>query len=757
MAQSHIKLTGGLRDGKSMRNVITQSNHGFVAGQAIRFNREAATGISGDFYTAALANSALNAEVIGIVESTTTNTFDIVYGGEISIAGFDPSFAVSDNDVFFLSGVTAGLLTPNPPSTAGRVIKPVLVRTESNTGVVTNYVGTVIGGSSVVNLDSIQPVGAIEPYAGSATDIPEGWSLCDGGSLSITDFASLYNRVARNYGYNIKFTPSVAGTITSAIQVGMKIQQGQLTGRITEVNAASNYIVVDVDYLKLTTNGFETQDSVVFSNTQETDIPTITNLSQTSFGSIAGTDDVQPTNVIELGLGTFTITHFRKPDLRGKVAIGTAALGKGTVQTADRDFKLGQVGGDFKHQLTEDELASHIHNIDARSFRISIDNVRGSVLQPHNDRESPADPTTELAGGDQPHNNVQPYLGINWIIKTTALASAAVVDSLSIAVPLTGLTDVDITPENGDVPMFDASSTPQKFKPYKLLTNFKSDASSIFQIDTSGNLPKVKVGSPTSANGFSVNLDGVGSGTSKFEVLNSSGTPLLEVQKDSSTSTGVGSIGTGIDTNANLTLGAKGLKFLSSSPVVNQVKDVIADSGSATDTNLVTEKAIRDAISNISLTATSSYTIHLGGAAALPQHELFPSWHTGTRTADTGVKAVLAQGTGGNGQKFLRMTITNNSGADIVIGGHFAVHMLVGGINSSGEETTLSGNFNEQVLKTGNSVSFDSNIFAGTIFQGASTIGKFGVLNFRKATAAETARELGEAHASFLTSGTSTG
>jgi len=594
----------------------------------------------------------------------------------------------------------------------------------------------VIGGSSVVNLDSIQPVGAIEPYAGSATDIPEGWSLCDGGSLSITDFASLYNRVGRNYGYNIKFTPSVAGTITSAIEVGMKIQQGQLSGRITEVNAASNYIVVDVDYLKLTTNGFETHDSV-FSGTQQTKIPTITNLSQTFFGSIAGTDDVQPTNEINLGLGTVTITHFRKPDLRGKVAIGTAALGKGTVQTADRDFKLGQVGGDFKHQLTVDEMPSHQH----------LDNDTGGNRSASGGNSGYPNSGTSLtgsAGGDEPHNNVQPYLGINWIIKTTALASAAVVDSLSIAIPLTGLTDVDITPENGVVPMFDASSTPQKFKPYKLLTNYKEDASSIFQIDTSGTLPKVKVGSPTSANGFSVNLDGVGSGTSKFEVLNSSGTPLLEVQKDSSTSTGVGSIGTGIDTNANLTLGAKGLKFLSSSSVVNQVKDFIADSGSATDTNLVTEKAVRDAISNISLTATSSYTINLGAGDDGGSHELFPSWHTGTRTADTGVKAVLTQSPEPANADRLKMNITNNSGADIVINGLFAVNAtrLGGDVGN-----TISGNFNEQVLKTGNSVSFLSS--RAPTDNSVNTDSRFGVLNFRKATAAETTQGFGEAHASF--------
>lgn len=725
MAQSHIKLTGGLRDGKSMRNVITQSNHGFLAGQAIRFNREAATGISGDFYTAALANSALNAEVIGIVESTTTNTFDLVYGGEISIAGFDPSFAVNNNDVFFLSGVTAGLLTPNPPSTAGRVIKPVLVRTESNTGVVTNYVGTVIGGSSVVNLDSIQPVGAIEPYAGSATDIPEGWSLCDGGSLSITDFASLYNRVGRNYGYNIKFTPSVTGTITSAIEVGMKIQQGQLSGRITEVNAASNYIVVDVDYLKLTTNGFETHDSV-FSGTQQTKIPTITNLSQTFFGSIAGTDDVQPTNEINLGLGTVTITHFRKPDLRGKVAIGTAALGKGTVQTADRDFKLGQVGGDFKHQLTVDEMPSHQH----------LDNDTGGNRSASGGNSGYPNSGTSLtgsAGGDEPHNNVQPYLGINWIIKTTALASAAVVDSLSIAIPLTGLTDVDITPENGVVPMFDASSTPQKFKPYKLLTNYKEDASSIFQIDTSGTLPKVKVGSPTSANGFSVNLDGVGSGTSKFEVLNSSGTPLLEVQKDSSTSTGVGSIGTGIDTNANLTLGAKGLKFLSSSPVVNQVKDVIADSGSATDTNLVTEKAIRDAISNISLTAIQTYFVAL-------HNESFPSWST-ARTTGSGVKFDTVGALSGA----MRVDVTNGTPNDIIIT-----------ISASQENQLdfdrsdmITVEATEEIISAGDTKRFTGAAVVTNYNGGGDVAQSTGICAFRKASTAETTQGFGEAHASF--------
>lgn len=761
MAQSHIKLTGGLRDGKSMRNVITQNGHGFVAGQAIRFNREAATGISGDFYTAAIADSALNAEVIGVVESTTENTFDLVYGGEISLAGFDPSFSVTDNDVFFLSGVTAGLLTSIPPSSAGKVIKPVVVRTEGDTGVVTNYVGTVIGGSSVVNLDGIQPVGAIEPYAGSATDVPDGWSLCDGGSLSITEYASLYNRVGRNYGYNVKFTPSTASTITSSIQVGMKIQQGTLTGRITEVNAASNYIVVDVDYLELNTDadGFRVHD-FVFSNTIQTKIPNGAGLGAgTFFGSLSGDDDVQPDNEITLGLGTFEITHFRKPDLRNKVAMGTAELGKGTVREADRLYSLGQIGGNFTHTLTEAQMPAHSHS-GSGSVSTRTGSVGGSSPFSQNNssgreravQSQTVNITTDIKGEGAGHNNLQPYVAINWIIKTTALASAAVVDSLSLDVPFTGLSDVDMTPANGDVPMYDTSTTPDKFRPYRLLTNYKSDASQIFQIDTSGNLPKVKVGSPPSDNGFSVNLDGIGSGTSKFEVVNNSGTPLFEVQKDSSTSTGMGSIGTGIDTNANLTIGAKGLKFLSSSPVVTKVKDNIAPSGSATDTNLVTEKAVRDAID-----VGSSSMYHIASAVGdngTYQKEIFPNW-VSTVTSGTGSSTYTGTGvsvrtvsSGAANNVSMAIDISNGTGADIIISAHFG-----GMINRDGTGANINYNMEggdfEILVPAGAGIP-DSGISAkriqGTSFSNVHTFeywSRHFSVDFRKATALETTRGFG--------------
>ena len=96
----------------------------------------------------------------------------------------------------------AGLVDKIPPSSAGQVIKTVLIRSEGNKAIVTNFIGTIIGGSSVVNLDGIQPVGTIEPYAGQANDVPATWSLCAGGALSTTAFIDLSNRIGREFGYH---------------------------------------------------------------------------------------------------------------------------------------------------------------------------------------------------------------------------------------------------------------------------------------------------------------------------------------------------------------------------------------------------------------------------------------------------------------------------------------------------------------------------------------------------------------------------
>ena len=195
MAFSAFKLQTASADGKSIRNNITQAAHGMVAGSVVRWD----TNISG--FTAAQANSATNAEVSGVVEKVISSSqFTLVYQGEIDISGM----ANMDDEskvVFFLSDTTAGKLSDSPPTAGGSVIKPMLTRTEQNKAIVTNYIGTLIGGEATVSLEGIQPAGVIAPYVGEQNDVPDGWSLCDGESLVTTAYPELFSRIGNRYGF----------------------------------------------------------------------------------------------------------------------------------------------------------------------------------------------------------------------------------------------------------------------------------------------------------------------------------------------------------------------------------------------------------------------------------------------------------------------------------------------------------------------------------------------------------------------------
>lgn len=58
------------------------------------------------------------------------------------------------------------------------------------------------------------------------------------------------------------------------------------------------------------------------------------------------------------GTGAEADTHFRLPDLRGRVAVGVDAEG---VRAVDATRQLGSVGGQAFHQLTAEQLPSHQH------------------------------------------------------------------------------------------------------------------------------------------------------------------------------------------------------------------------------------------------------------------------------------------------------------------------------------------------------------------------------------------------------------
>jgi len=116
----------------STRKSISQAAHGFAVGDWLKR--------SSGSYAKAQANSAANAEVVGVVGTVTNaNTFVLVTEGVV--AGLS---GLTDATTYFLSPTTAGAITATDPSAVGQVSKPVLLATSTTTGIVANMRGMVI-------------------------------------------------------------------------------------------------------------------------------------------------------------------------------------------------------------------------------------------------------------------------------------------------------------------------------------------------------------------------------------------------------------------------------------------------------------------------------------------------------------------------------------------------------------------------------------------------------------------------------------
>ena len=107
------------------------------------------------------------------------------------------------------------------------------------------------------------------------------------------------------------------------------------------------------------------------------------------------------------------------PDLKGRAAMHA---GRGPGLTPRR---LGEEGGSSDVTLSTSQIPSHTHTIQGNNVAETTGNPGGASLAntsplnnyaPLLDEEQLAADTLTNVGGNQPHNNMQPYLGLSFII-----------------------------------------------------------------------------------------------------------------------------------------------------------------------------------------------------------------------------------------------------------------------------------------------------------------------------------------------------
>lgn len=115
-------------------------------------------------------------------------------------------------------------------------------------------------------------------------------------------------------------------------------------------------------------------------------------------------------------------TTFNLPNPKGRTLVGK--------NSSDTDFKkLGKSGGEKTHTLTVSEMPNHGHDV-----AIAVNNtVAGGARYYFNSAGTTSAPITDTSawsnsltakatGGGQAHNNLQPYLAENFIIKAKNIA-----------------------------------------------------------------------------------------------------------------------------------------------------------------------------------------------------------------------------------------------------------------------------------------------------------------------------------------------
>lgn len=241
---------------------------------------------------------------------------------------------------------------------------------------------------------NIAPPGSMMMYAGSSA--PAGYLMCDGTAYSRTTYANLYAVIGTTFGAGDGSTTFNVPDFRSRIGVGVGQTTTNEVVAATSVNVAQSLFAIASNNTKWVT-GMAVQ--------------------LTTTGTLPGGLSLATTYYIIRNDATSIKFASTLANAQNSVVITLTTQGTGnhTVTWTSTTRTLGEIGGEESHAINSNELLRHNHSASAYDPQ-TLGSPNGT-FGGGNNSSGLGTPSTNLTGGNIAMNIMQPFVGINYIIK----------------------------------------------------------------------------------------------------------------------------------------------------------------------------------------------------------------------------------------------------------------------------------------------------------------------------------------------------